>query len=166
MMKKHVSPGPLPATFYDDSPYGREAILIDEIVEVDPHAQTFWCRMPTDGGNLPWVDHQRNPRGDHPAHVPGGVLLHVTSMLGLVYSWCVEGIRFNEGWVGYGARIYNGEVRNIAHIGPPLDLRLRVLRRRASPTMLVLRFAFEFTQEGRLVYCSEQTGAFRKHAVE
>lgn len=164
-MAIYTHPGPVPKAFYDDSPYQQEAILIEEIISVDPLDRTIHCRMSTDGGNLPWVDYQKDPRGDHPTHVPGGVLVHVTSMLGLLYSWCVEGIRFNEGWVGYGARIYNGEVRSIARIGPPLDLRLRNLRRRSTSTSLVLRLAFEFTQEGRTVYRSEQTGAFRKHPL-
>ena len=90
-------------------------------------------------------------------------MIHLTSMLGLLYSWCLEGIRFSEGWVGYGARIYNAEVRSLARIGPPLDLRIRVIRRRSTNTTLILRMSFEFTQEDRLVYRSEQAGAFRCH---
>ena len=47
-------------------------------------------------------------------------------------------------------------------IGPPTQLESRETRTRVGPTRVVLRYAFEFWQEGETVYVGDQSAMFVK----
>ena len=140
-------------------PYDPRAFFISELTSVDPAARKVAARVDTSAG-LPFVEHQRGGEALHPKHVNGGVLVHLTGMLGLVHAYFFDGLRFDEGWIGYGGRIHRAEFRTLARIGPPLELSSVETRRRDGADRKVVRYEFEFRQEGRVVYVGDQTASW------
>jgi hypothetical protein len=141
--------------FYDEA-----AFLVDEVVRVDGERHEIEARLDTTRV-LPTARHQRVSQV-HPAHVSGPDLLMVTACLGSLHAWFFHGVRWDEGWVGYGSRIHWAEFRHLAHAGPALDLLSRETAARADARRLVIGYAFDFRQAGRSVYRSEQTALFLK----
>src|SRR5262249_7874965 len=92
--------------FIDDCPYEPDALFIDDLLHVDVDRSEVICRM-TVRDDAPLTRSQRAHPLKHPRHVAGGVLVHVTGMLGFVHAYYVLGLRHAEGWVGYGASIHN-----------------------------------------------------------
>jgi hypothetical protein len=83
-----------------------------------------------------------------------------TGSLGCLHAWFFYGCRWDEGWVGFGNRIHRADFKALARIGPPLEMRSRELRSRVGPRRVVLRCAFEFQQEGAVVYTGDQSAMF------
>ena len=126
--------------FVADCPYAPEAILFEEIVEIDREAGRLVARMPT---------HDR--------------LVHVTGMLGFAHAYYVLGLRHADGWIGYGTHIQAARYGRLATIGPPLVLECRGTRvRRIRDESLYVRYAFRFAQQGEVVYESEQGAVWRR----
>ena len=142
--------------------YREEAFLIDEIVEVDREARAIKARMQTDG-ELPIARHQRTGPG-HPAHVAAAEMLMLTGSLGCLHAWIFHGCRWDEGWSGFGNRIHRADFKHLARIGPALELESSETRTRVGEKRVVLRYAFRFEQEGRLVYSGDQSAMFFKDA--
>lgn len=164
-MTRHL-PGPYDPTemrrFLDTFMYAEEAFLIDEIVRLDRERHEIEARFDTDR-TLPFVRLQRTGP-QHPPHVSGAELLMVTADLGSLHAWFFHGCRWDEGWVGFGNRIHRADFSSIARIGPPIDLLSRETRTRVSPSRIVIRFEFEFQQEGSAVYYGDQTAMFLRDA--
>ena len=147
--------------FVADCPYAPEAILFDEILKVDREAGRVVARMPTHE-RLPLTDRQRVHPARHPRHVSGGLMVHVTGMLGFAHAYFVLGLRHADGWIGYGTHIHGARYGRLATIGPPLLLECRATRVRRIRGSVYVRYAFRFEQEGALVYESDQGAVWRR----
>jgi hypothetical protein len=147
---------PLDPDFLADSPYGPGGLLLDEIVEVDRERSLIVARMPT-SGDLPLTREQRNHPSRHPAHLNGGLLVHLTGMLGFAHAYYVLGLRHGEGWIGYGARIHGARFHELARPGEPLVLRGWTTQLRRGTDRVLARYRFEFTQGAAHVYEGDQT---------
>ncbi len=152
---------PLDPAFVADSPYGPEGLIIDEIVEVDVERGVVRATMPC-RPDLPITRTQRAHPVRHPQHVSGGLMVHVTGTLGFAHAYYVLGLRHAEGWVGYGGRIYKARFHSLATMGPPLELEGRATKVRQMSKQVFVRYAFRFTQEGRLVYEGDQGAMWTK----
>jgi hypothetical protein len=151
----------LDPAFVADCPYSPEGLLIDDILEVDVERSLVRARMPT-SELLPLTRTQRVHPVRHPQHVSGGLMVHMTGMLGFVHAYWVFGLRHAEGWTGYGGRIHHAGFKNLGVIGPPLELKGWCTSHRRNASRIVARYSFEFTQEGKLVYEGDQTAMWMK----
>jgi len=151
----------LDAAFLADCPYAPEALLFDEIVELDREAGRIRARMPTHE-RLPFTDLQRAHPERHPRHVSGAVMVHVTAMLGLAHAYYILDLRHAEGWIGYGTHIDEARYGRLARIGPPLELECHATRIRRIRGALYVRYAFRFEQDGAVVYQSRQAAVFHR----
>lgn len=142
--------------------YREEVFLVDEIVEVDTGHRAIRGRMDTTR-ELPIARHQRTGPG-HPAHVSAAEMLMLTGSLGCLHAWIFHGCRWDEGWSGFGSRIHRADFKQLARLGPPLELASRETRTRAGERRVVIRYEFRFEQAGRLVYTGDQTAMFVKDA--
>jgi len=146
--------------FLDTFLYRPEAFLVDDIVRMDAEEGVIEARMDT-LRPLPFAAAQRTST-NHPGHVSGAEIIMITGSLGCLHAWFFHGCRWDEGWAGFGNRIHRADFKRLARLGPPLELVSRETRRRVGPRRVLLRYAFEFSQEGELVYQSEQTAMFFK----
>ncbi|MEM1416140.1 MAG: hypothetical protein AAGH15_14630 [Myxococcota bacterium] len=149
------TPGALDPAFVADCPYGPEALLLDAILAVEPDEGRVVARMPTHA-HLPLTEHQRVHPERHPRHVNGGLMVHMTGMLGFVHAYYVLGLRHADGWIGYGGRIYDARYTGLAVPPAPLLLELRATKVRRGPKRIFGRYAFRFTQQQRPIFQSEQ----------
>ena len=147
---------PLDAEFLADCPYQPEAVLLDEIVEIDKERNLVRARMST-RPDLPLTCFQRVDPVRHPHHVNGALLVHLTGMLGFVHAYYVLGLRYREGWIGVGALIHKARYPNMALIGKPLELLLKATSVREGTAKKVVTYDFLFTQDGNTVFKSNQT---------
>lgn len=149
--------------FLADAPYDEEALLFDEVLEVDREESLIRVRMPT-RADLPLTSAQRVHPTRHPRHVNGGLIVHMTAMVGFAHAYYVLDLRHREGWVGYGAKIANARYRELARVGDPIEILARATAVRRRQERVVARYDFCFTQSGRTVYTSDQTAMFLKVA--
>ncbi|MGF1467829.1 MAG: hypothetical protein ACFCGT_17050 [Sandaracinaceae bacterium] len=147
---------PLDPEFVEDAIYLPGGLFIDEVLEVDPNQGLVRCRMPTHD-DLPLTREQRAHPVRHPRHVAGGLLVHLTGVVGLVHAFYVLGLRHREGWVGYGGRIHSARFKTLARPGAPLELVGRTTRVRRGPSRIVARYDLRFTQDDKVVYEGDQT---------
>ena len=150
--------------FVADCPYGPEAILIDEILEVDRDASRIVARMPT-RPELPLTEHQKVDPVKHPLHVAAGVMVHLTGMLGYAHAFYVLDIREADGWVGFGTNIQEARFGRLVSIGPPLQAECTATQVRRIRGTLYVKYAFRFEQEGVVVYQSRQGAVWRQVAA-
>jgi 3-hydroxymyristoyl/3-hydroxydecanoyl-(acyl carrier protein) dehydratase len=146
--------------FLETFNYREEAFLVDEVVKIDPEARAIEARMDTTR-ELPFTRHQRVD-DSHPAHVNAGELLQITGSLGCLHAWFFHGCRWEEGWAGFGCRIHRADFKDLARLGPPLQLESRETRTRVGPKRIVMRCELRFWQEETLVYFGDQTAMFLK----
>lgn len=151
----------LDPAFIADSFYTPEGLLFDTILEVDHENSRVVARMATHS-NLPLTNTQRVDPQRHPAHVNGGLMVHLTGMVAYAHFYYVFGLRHADGWVGFGARIHNARFVALAPPGVPLDLECRCTQNRQSETRILARYDFRFMQAGNLVYRSDQSALWMK----
>ena len=137
-------------------PYDPQSFLIDEVTEIDATTRRVDARVHTTKP-IPLVDMQRGEAAHHPRHVNGGVLVHLTGMLGLVHAYFLNGLRFDDGWIGFGSRIHRADFKRLVKIGPSLELTSVQTKLRAGADRQVVRYEFRFSQEGALCYFGDQT---------
>jgi len=147
--------------FVVDCPYAPQALLFDEILELDREAGLVVARMPTHH-RLPLTELQRNHPLRHPSHVSGALMVHATAMLGFAHAYFVLGLRHADGWIGYGTHIHDARYGRLAAIGPPLRLECRATRVRQIRGSLYVRYAFRFEQLGEVAYESDQGAVWRR----
>ena len=152
---------PLEQAFIDDCPYAPDALLIDEIVEVDREKSSVLVRMPAHA-DLPLTRSQRTHPVRHPQHVAGGLMVHMTGMVGFVHAYYVLDLRHKEGWIGYGVRIHHARFHNLAAMGDPIVLKGWTTQLRKGSKNVLARYAFEFHQSDKLVYEGDQTAMWTK----
>jgi hypothetical protein len=151
----------LDPAFVSDSPYMPEALLFDEILEIDTAAGRLVASMPTHE-RLPFTALQRAHPDRHPRHVSGAVMVHVTAMLGLAHAYFVLGLRHADGWIGYGTHIDSARYGRLARIGPPLKLECHATQVRRIRGAIYVRYQFRFEQENAVVYESRQGAVFHR----
>lgn len=152
---------PLDPEFVADCPYGPGGLLIDEVIEIDPEGSRVVVRMPTHA-DLPLTREQRAHPVRHPRHVSGGLMVHMTGMVGFVHAYYVLGLRHADGWIGYGGRIHSAKFRALAPPGEPLHLECTATRLRRGARRVVARYALRFTQGDTLVYEGDQTAMWMR----
>jgi hypothetical protein len=150
----------LDPAFVSDCPYGPGGLLIDDILEIDRENSFVRARMPTHA-DLPLTREQRVHELLHPRHVSGGLMVHMTGMLGFVHAYYVLDMRHADGWIGYGVRINDARFHAIARPGAPLEMECRATRVRKSPKSVFARYEFKFAQARELVYTSDQTAMWQ-----
>ena len=153
--------GPLDPAFVADCPYAPGGLLIDELLEVNVEQSMVRARMPAHR-ELPLTREQRNHPELHPAHVSGGLMVHMTGMIGFLHAYYVFGLRHADGWVGYGVRIHHARFHNLASLDAPLELKGWCTRSRQGDEKILARYGFEFTQGGKLIYEGDQTALWTK----
>jgi len=154
----------LDAAFVDDCPYGPGGLLLDEILEVDAAAGRVRARMPTHS-DLPLTREQRNHPERHPSHVSGGLIVHMTGMVGFVHAYYVLGLRHADGWIGYGGAIHKARFRALALPGEPIEIDCRSTRVRRGAARILARYELRFLQGDTLVYEGDQTALWMKVRV-
>lgn len=155
---------PLEAEFVADCPYGPGGLLIDEILEIDREAGRVRVRLPTHG-ELPLTREQRNHPTRHPAHVSGGLMVHLTGMVGFVHAYYCLGLKHREGWIGYGVRIHDARFSALAELGPPMILEGHATKVRKIREQIFATYVFKFTQGDKTVYEGEQTAVWQRVAA-
>lgn len=152
---------PLDPGFVADCPYGPGAILISDIVHLDTDAGEVHARLPVHE-DLPLTRDQRAHPIFHPRHVNGGLMVHMTGILGFAHAYFVMGLRHSEGWIGYGGRIYSARYLSMATMDEPLTLELEETRRRQLGKQIYSRYNYRFRQGKRDVYRSDQVAVWMK----
>jgi len=152
---------PLDPELVADCLYGPDALLLDEIITVDKEQSLVRARMPTHE-MLPLTRDQRAHPIRHPRHVSGGLMVHMTGIMGFVHAYYVLGLRHSDGWVGYGARINSARFKALAKPGEPLIIEAKATRMRESATQVFARYNFTFMQGDTLVYEGDQSAMWSK----
>jgi hypothetical protein len=152
---------PLDPAFADDCPYGPGGLLIDEVIEVDVPGSRVIARMPTHE-ELPLTREQRAHPVKHPRHVSGGLMVHMTGMVGFVHAYYVLGLRHSEGWIGYGGRIHSARFVSMGVPGIPMLLECTATQVRKSESKILARYDFVFRQHDNVVYKGDQTALWLK----
>ncbi len=152
---------PLDPDFVADCPYGPGGLLLDEIVGVDVEKSWIAARMPTHD-DLPLTREQRAHPTFHPRHVSGGLMVHMTGMVGFAHAYYVLGLRHSEGWIGYGGRIHSARFKALAKPGEPLLLECTATQLRRGAKQILGRYELRFTQGETLVYEGDQTAMWLK----
>lgn len=152
---------PLDPDFVADCPYAPGGLLLDEILEIDPERQLVRARMQTHD-DLPITREQRAHPTRHPRHVSGGLMVHMTGMIGFVHAYYVLGLKHPDGWIGYGGRIHDARFRALARPGEPLLLEGKATRVRRGDRSVFARYEFRFLQGETLVYTGEQSAMWTR----
>lgn len=145
--------------FLDDLPYDPEVLLFDRLLELDAEHNRVRCRMVTHE-NLPLTASQRTHPVCHPRHVSGGLILHATGMLGFVHAYYLLGLRFRDGWVGYGTHVHRAVFRQMISPGDPVQATLVANRARMGKQRHFIRYKLEFRREGKLCYEGDQSAVW------
>ena len=127
--------------------------LLDETVAL----RRTLHRWPELGNDLPITRDQRVHPVKHPRHVLGGLMVHMTGVLGLVHAYYVLDLRHRDGWIGYGVRIHSAKFAALAPPGEPLILEGRMTQARRGSKRILARYELVFTQRGKTVYQGEQS---------
>ena len=146
---------PIDPDFANDCPYGPGGLLLDEILEICPAESRIVALMQTHD-ELPLTREQRCHPIRHPRHVSGGLLVHMSGMIGFAHAYFILALRHREGWIGYGGRIYDARFKELALPGIPLRLACRATRIRRSEQRIFARYELLFSQEDRVVYQGDQ----------
>ena len=151
----------LDPAFVSDCPYGPEALLIDDIVTIDRDTSTVVARVPTHD-DLPLTRDQRAHVERHPRHVNGGLMIHLTGMVGFAHAYYVLGLRHADGWIGYGTHVHDGRFKRLGKIGPPLIVTLRAKSVRKIGASIFARYDIEFRQDDDVVYVGDQSAIWTR----
>jgi hypothetical protein len=142
---------PIPPDFAKECLYGPEHWFVHDVLELGP--ERVVARVDTTRLGSP-VDAQV-VRPGHDKHLPGAVVIQVTGTLGNLHAVYGLGLRFSEGWVGFGTHVRGAKFPSMGRIGPPVDATLTLRRVRTLGSKKFLEYAFLFEQEGRAVYAAE-----------
>jgi hypothetical protein len=146
--------------FVDTFLYTSDALFVDEITRVDGDGRALEALLDTTR-EFPLARCQRTS-ALHPAHVSAAELLMATGSLGCLHAYLFHGCRWDEGWAGFGNRVHRADWKRLATIGPPIVLESKETRTRVGSRRIVIRYAFRFLQESRVVYVGDQSAMFVK----
>lgn len=156
---------PLDPEFVADCPYGPGGLLLDEIESISEEESQVIALLHAHA-DLPITREQRAHPIRHPRHVSGGLMVHLTGMLGFAHAYYIFGLRHANGWVGYGGRIYDARFLALGEMGKPLRMVCTATSMRKGETKIFCRYAFEFTQDDRTVYRSDQSAMWIRIEAE
>jgi len=151
----------LEPAFVADCPYAPEGMIIDKIMEVDRADLRLVARMPC-RADLPLTNAQRVHPLFHPRHLAGGLMVHVTGIVGFAHAYYVADLRHAEGWIGFGARIHAARFHALAVPDEPVIIACKATTLRKGPKRVLGRYDFRFTQGEKLVYSGDQTAIFMR----
>jgi hypothetical protein len=154
---------PIDPAFVEDCPYGPGGLLLDEVLRIDRDESLVVARMPTHD-DLPLTREQRAHPVRHPRHVSGGLMVHMTGMVAFVHAYFVLDLRHAQGWIGYGGRIHAARFKALAAPGEAMELSCQAKQTRKTPSSVLARYDFVFTQAGKVVYEGDQTALWQKVA--
>lgn len=149
--------------FLDTFLYSEESVLVDEILRLDADERKIEAILDTTRA-LPFAASQR-VSALHPAHVSAGELLMTTGSLGCLHAYFFHGCHWDQGWAGFGNRVHRADFKRLSLVGPPIELLSSETRTRVGSSRVVIRFSFEFRQEGELVYVGDQSAMFVKGKI-
>ena len=152
---------PIDQEFIDDCPYGPDAMLLDEVLEIDAAQSLIRVRMPTHDA-LPITAAQRAHPVRYPRHVSGGLMVHMTGIAGFAHVFYLLGLRHRDGWIGYGARIHSARFHALATPGEPLVISCRATQLRQGEQRVLARYELRMHQGETLVYEGDQTAFFHR----
>ncbi len=148
----------LPDDFATECLYAPDAWFIHDLLEVDAAAGRVVGRCDTTRLGALVAAQVERPR--HPKHVPGAVAIQITGTLALLHAIYVMDMRPTSGWAGFGTHIHSAKFASMGRIGPPMDCTLEALSVRKIRQTVFVRYRYTYTQEGQVVYQSEQTAAW------
>ena len=134
-----------------DCPYGPEGFFVDDVIEVDKEASRVQVRVPTPA-DLPLTRAQRVHPLHHPAHINGGLLVHLCGVVAYVHFYYVFGLRHADGWVGYATRIHNARFLALAPPGPPLLISCTCTQARRGDSRILARYDCQYMQLDKTVF--------------
>ncbi len=152
---------PLDPELVRDCLYDQSGLLFDEVLLIDREGSRVRVRMPTHA-DLPLTRSQRVDPLRHPRHVSGGLMVHMSAMVGFAHAFYCLDLRHADGWVGYGAVIHKVRYPSLARVGEPLELEARATHVRRGARRLVARYSFLFEQAGVAVYEGDQTAVWNR----
>jgi hypothetical protein len=135
--------------------------LLEDVVEIDRAKSRVVGRMLT-YDDLPLTREQRVHPTRHPRHVSGGLMVHMTGMMGFVHAYYVLDLRHSDGWIGYGGRIHSARFRALARPGEPMLLECEATRVRKTPKSVLGRYDSRSPQGGELIYEGDQTALWTR----
>lgn len=147
---------PLDPDFVADCPYDPSGFLIEDVCSVDQQTGKVVCSMMVHE-SLPLTRSQRVHPLKHPRHLSGGLMVHLTGMVGYVHAYYVLGLRHAHGWIGYGAKINAARFHGLAAPGTQLILEGWPTMVRRGKKRILGRYGFAFRQGETLVYEGDQT---------
>lgn len=147
--------------FVADCPYLPSGLFIDDIVSIDKDTSTVVARVSTHE-DLPLVRDQRAHAKLHPRHLNGGLMIHMTGMVGFAHAYYLLGLRHADGWIGYGTHVHSGRFRKLGKIGPPVLLNCRATSVRKIGSAIFARYDLRFTQEDEVVYEGDQSAIWTR----
>lgn len=150
---KGFSPEFIASSLYDPTMW-----FLHELLEVDREAHIVRALMDTTRlGAL--VEAQRTDIGQK-RHVPAACVIQATGILGNIHAREVLNLRGEDGWFGYGTRIQSARFHTMGDIGPPVIAQCTVTKMRQVRGTWFCDYTFEYTQEGELVYSSQQSAVW------
>ena len=149
---------PIPSDFEAECLYDRSAWYMHDVLEIDMEQQRVVIELDTNDLG-PLVAAQRQV-GGHELHLPGAVMVQMTATLGNLHAVYVLGLRPTEGWHGYGTKIVGARFNSMGRIGPPVIATATATRARQVRGTWFIDYTFEYTQEGEIVYASEQSSVW------
>jgi 3-hydroxymyristoyl/3-hydroxydecanoyl-(acyl carrier protein) dehydratase len=157
-----VTPCPLPRELLDDMQYDPGPYMLRELLELDPGQSLVRLSLASDAGQ-PITASQRVAR-DHPAHVAGALIVHLTGAAGFVHAYYLLGLRRRNGWVGYGTHIHRAVFRRLITPGADMQLSCRATRVRPGRDRYMVRYDLELRSDGARCYQGDQSAAWMRVA--
>ena len=149
---------PLPDDFHRECVYSSDAWFVTDLLEVDE--ELVRCRVDTTALG-PLVDAQVVLPG-HPKHFPGAIMVQLTAVLSNLHVVYGLGRKVSDGWAGFGTHIKSARFPSMGEIGPDVICEARLTRARSFRGTWFTTYTFRYAQDGRTIYESEQTAAWRR----
>lgn len=152
---------PLDPDFVADCPYLASGLLIDEVLEVDRDKSSILARVPTHD-DMPLTRDQRAHPERHPRHVNGGLMVHMSGMIGFAHAYYLLELRHADGWIGYGTHLHDARFRRMGRIGSPILLGCTATSVRKIKGAIVARYTMRFTQDDDVIYQGDQSAIWTR----
>jgi hypothetical protein len=160
MTELPATPCPLPSEVLDDMLYEPSEYLIRELLEVDSERNLVRLSFGSDRSQ-PLTSSQRVDEL-HPAHVAGGLLVHLTGAAGFVHAYYLLGLRHRDGWVGFGTHIHRAVFRKLITPGDDFEMTMQATRIRPGRDRYMVRYDIEVRSDGARCYQGDQSAAWMR----
>lgn len=143
---------PIPADFEKECLYKPEAWFLHDVLELTSEKVVALV----DTTRLGMLVEAQHELVGHPKHVPAAVMVNLTGTLGNLHAVYALGCRISEGWIGFGTHVRSARFPSVGKIGPPFTAIMEVPKIRSLRGRKFVEYRFEYIQEGRTLYQSEQ----------